>query len=345
MSSAADRGVVETCDRALLFRIRAPVPPARPSESPERSGLHKRRNGRQWRLLAEVCRRFGYGCFWLQSRLPSATCLFHGPHRFDKGADFSGIFFAGFALDAGGNVHAPGVENVDRFLHIAGTQATRDDQFADAVDDSGPGLDAFPVELLPSAATPFVICGIEQDAGDHSGAEAVRFEEEVSIFGDMNFVHAFPLVGLVRLDQSGRDRIPADSLFSRRVENLCRIATENRRAAGLTAQFPEKRPAEFWTLVAAQLHRRQSRVFGDVAYAVNALIDENADLLHLPRYLGHDRAHGFQSDMASALRIKNEAQRVCARIGGGESVVEVRDPADFDPSHKDSCQRSVASCQ
>jgi len=46
----------------------------------------------------------------------------------NKGADFSGIFFAGFVFDAGGNVHAPGVQDVDRLLHIAGTQAARDDQ-------------------------------------------------------------------------------------------------------------------------------------------------------------------------------------------------------------------------
>src|SRR5216684_1163191 len=157
MSSAADRGVAETCDRALLSRIRAPVHRARPSVFLERSGRRKRRNARQWQLLAEVCRLFGYGSFWLRSQLPSSTCLFHGPHGLNKGVDFSGIFFAGFVLDAGGNVHAPGMQDVDRLLHIAGTQATRDDQLADAVDDPGPGLDALPVELLPGAATSFVI--------------------------------------------------------------------------------------------------------------------------------------------------------------------------------------------
>src|SRR6267378_2470989 len=229
MSSAVDRGVAEICDRALLFHIRAPVHQAPPSKFPEHSVRRKRRNGRQWRLLAEVCRLFGYGSFWLRSRLPLSTCLFHRPHRLDKGADFAGIFFAGLAFDAGGNVHAPGMENVDRLLHIAGTQATRDYQLADAVDDSGPGLYAFPVEFLPGAAAFFLGRRVEQDTRYHSGTEAVGLEEEVAVFGDVNFVHAFPLVGLVRLYQSRRHRIPSDGLFSGRVENLRRIAAENRR--------------------------------------------------------------------------------------------------------------------
>src|SRR5437660_2024153 len=157
MSSAVDRGAAGTCDRALLSRIRALVHRARPSKFPERTVRRKRRNARQWRLLAKVYRLFGYGTFWLRSRSPSSTCLFHSPHGLNKGADFSGIFLAGFVFDAGGNVHAPGVQDVDRLLHIAGTQAAGDDQLADAVDDSRPGLDAFPIELLPSAPTSFVI--------------------------------------------------------------------------------------------------------------------------------------------------------------------------------------------
>src|SRR5713101_3883628 len=47
--------------------------------------------------------------------------------------------------------------------------------------------------------------------------------------------------------------------------------------------------------------------------------------------------------MARALLVEHEAYRVRACIGGGKRVVEVRDPADFDPSHK--MQWSVASGQ
>src|SRR6266403_2497659 len=157
MSSAAGQAAAETCDRALLSRIRSLIHRARPSKFPERTVRRKRRNARQWRLLAKVYRLFGFGTFWLRSQSPSSIRLFHGPHGLNKGADFSGIFFAGFVLDAGGNVHAPGMQNVDRLLHIAGTQAAGDDQLADAVNDSRPGLDAFPVELLPGAPTSFII--------------------------------------------------------------------------------------------------------------------------------------------------------------------------------------------
>src|SRR5208282_3418778 len=73
---------------------------------------------------------------------------------------------------------------------------------------------------------------------------------------------------------------------------------------------------------------------------VQALVDENADSFHVLRHLGDDRARGFQSDVARALRIKDKTQRVRARIGGGERVVEVCHSADLDPSHKK--QLSVA---
>ena len=109
---------------------------------------------------------------------------------------------------------------MDRLLHIARMQAAGDDQFADAVDDSGPGLDAFPVESLSRAAAFFRGRGIEQNARDHAGAEAMGFEKEVSVLGDVNLVHAFALVGFVRLYQADSDRIPSDGLFGRRVENL-----------------------------------------------------------------------------------------------------------------------------
>src|SRR5258706_6196229 len=157
MSSAAGQAAAETCDRALLSRIHALVHRARPSAFPERTVRRKRRNGQQWRLSAQLYQPF----FWSRSQSPSSICLFHGPHRLHKGPNFSGIFFARLALHAAGNGHAPGMKYVDRLLHIAGTQSAGNDQLADAVDDSGPGLDAFPVKLLPRTATAFLICGIE----------------------------------------------------------------------------------------------------------------------------------------------------------------------------------------
>src|SRR5208282_3330772 len=141
-----------------------------------------KRRARTWGT--KVLARFGTdrcGCHLL-------VCLFHGAHGLDKGADSSRIFLARLALDARGNIHAPGMEQVDRLLHIAGTQAAGDDQLADAVDDSGPGLDAFPVESLSSTATLFRGRGIEQDARDHAGPEAVGFQEEVAVLGDVDFV-------------------------------------------------------------------------------------------------------------------------------------------------------------
>src|SRR5208282_1677568 len=98
MSSAEGRGVAGICDRVLLFRMRAPVRRARPSAFLERSGRRKRRNARQGRLFVDLVRP----TFSVRSPTPSSICLFHGPNSLDKGADFSGIFFAGLALDAGG---------------------------------------------------------------------------------------------------------------------------------------------------------------------------------------------------------------------------------------------------
>src|SRR5208282_5025601 len=278
MSSAAGQGVAETCDRAWLSHIHAPVPRAPPSAFPERSGHRKRRNAPQ-RFLTEIFLLVS----WL--RLPSSVCLFHGPHGLDKGADFSNIFFTRFALDARGNVHPPGMKQVDRLLHIARTQAAGDDQLADAVDNSGPGLDTFPVESLSRAAASFVVRGIEQHARDHAVAKAVGFEEEVAIFGDMDLVHAFALVSLVRLYQPNRHRIPSHRLSCRNVENFRRPGAENRGAAGSVPQFLEQRPAEFHALVPVQLHRRKPCLFDGVPHAVHGFVNEDSDFFDFPWYL------------------------------------------------------------
>jgi hypothetical protein len=122
------------------------------------------------------------------------------------------------------------MEQVNSLLHISRTQAAGDDQLADAVDDSGPGLHAFPVKLFAGAAAFFRGRRIEQDARDYARAEAVGLEEEIAVFGDMDFVHTFALVGIVFLYQSDRDWIPSDTLSGRHVENFCRPAAENRGA-------------------------------------------------------------------------------------------------------------------
>src|ERR1035437_3894511 len=342
MSSAVGRGVAGICDRALLFRRRAPVLRAPPSASPERSGRRKRRNGLPWWPLAEA---IGYGLSWLRARSPSSSCLFHGPHGTDEGADLSGILIAWRVFDAGGNVHAPRMEKVDRVLHIARTQAASDDQLADAVDDSSPGLDAFPVESVSRAARFFRRRGIEQDARDHAGAEAVGFEEEVAVLGDVDFVHAFALISFVWLYQADRNRIPSHRLPLWPDENSRRPTAENGGSFRSVREFLEECAAKFHALIAAQLHSCETHLPDGVTHLVHGLVDENADFVDLPRHLGNDRAGGFQSNVARALRIEDEAQRVRARIGRGERVVEVRDPADFDPSHKNSCQLSAISSQ
>src|ERR1035437_445755 len=286
MSSAVGRGVAEICDRALLFRMRSPVLRARPSASPERSGRRKRRNDLPWWLLAEA---IGYGLFWLRARAPSSTGLFHGPHGTDEGADLSGILIAWRVFDAGRNVHAPRMEKGDRGRHIARTQAAGDDQLADAVDDSSPGLDAFPVESVSRAARFFRRRGIEQDARDHAGAEAVGFEEEVAVLGDVDFVHAFALISFVWLYQADRNRIPSHRLALWPGENFRRPTAENRGAFRSVRQFLEECTAKFHALIAAQLHSCETCLFNRVTHLISGLVDENADFFDLLRKFGDDR--------------------------------------------------------
>src|ERR1019366_3784452 len=147
----------------------------------------------------------------------SVRFLGGGAHVLDERVDFSWILQTRRSLDAGRNIDAPGMQSMDRILDVVGMQPSRDDELADAVDDSGPGLNALPVEGLTSAAEFYGRGGIDQYAGDDAGTKAVSFEEEVSVLGHVDFVHALALVSLIGLHQSDGDR------FSRgHVENLGR---------------------------------------------------------------------------------------------------------------------------
>src|SRR5208283_1559223 len=207
----------------------------------------------------------------------SSTRLFHGPHSTDEGADLSGILIAWRVFDAGRNVHAPRMEEVDRVLHIARTQAAGDNQLADAVDDSSPGLDAFPVESVSGATRFFRSRGIEQDARDHAGAKAVGLEEEIAVLGDVDFVHACALISFVWLYQANRNRIPSHRLPLWPGENFRRPAAENRRTFRSVRESLEERTAKFHALVAAQLHSCETYLFNGITHLIRGLVDENAD--------------------------------------------------------------------
>src|ERR1035438_7346254 len=141
----------------------------------------------------------------------SVRFLCGGAHVLDERVDFSWILQARRSLDAGGNVDAPGMQSMDRIFDVVGMQSSRNDEFADAVDDSGPGLNALPVEGLTGAAQFHGRGGIDEHAGDDAGTKAVSFEEKISVLGHVDLVHALALVGLIGLHQSDGDRGPARS--------------------------------------------------------------------------------------------------------------------------------------
>jgi hypothetical protein len=69
--------------------------------------------------------------------------------RLGQSADFSLDLFCRARVRRRWKRRRPRDGAVDRLLHVAGMQAAGDDQLADAVDDSGPGLHALPVESRP----------------------------------------------------------------------------------------------------------------------------------------------------------------------------------------------------
>jgi len=134
----------------------------------------------------------------------------------------------------------------------------------------------------------------------------VGFKKEVAVLGDVDLVHAFAGVGLIRLDQPGRDRIPSDGLFGGRVEDLRRIAAKNHGPAGSVGELMEKRAAELRSLFAVQLHGGETNLFDGVTNLVRGMVDENADLGQALRQLGDDGVRGFRRDVARAPLTEDE---------------------------------------
>src|ERR1035438_7788027 len=90
-----------------------------------------------------------------------------GAHVLDERADFSWILQARRSLDTGRNIDAPGMQSMDRILHVVRMQPSGNDELADAVDDSRPGLNALPAEGLSCAPELYGRGGIDQDAIDN----------------------------------------------------------------------------------------------------------------------------------------------------------------------------------
>src|ERR1700722_14538915 len=105
------------------------------------------------------------------------------------------------------------MQRVNRIFDISGMQPSGDNQLADAVDHARPRLYPLPVKSSARAAHLPSRRGIQQHTRYNTGAEPVSFTKKVSIFGDVNLVHAFAFVSLVGLDQSFRDGVPVDGLF------------------------------------------------------------------------------------------------------------------------------------
>jgi hypothetical protein len=171
------------------------------------------------------------------------------------------------------------------------------------------------------------------------------FKEKIAVFGNVDLVDALSFISLVGFDQSGSDRVPADILLGGWVEHLGGIAAKNRGAAGAICQFAKQGVAELSVLFAVQLHRGEANMFYGFAHLVCRFIDEDADFFDVRRQLRHDCVRGFRGDVARTLGMKNEAERIRSRIGGGERVVEVRHSANLDPRHKGSFELRDASSE
>ena len=120
------------------------------------------------------------------------------------------VFLARLGFNAGGDIDSPGMQKMDRVLHVAGMEPAGNDELADAVNDAGPGLHALPIKGVAGAAGPGCGGGIEQHAGDDAGAKTVGFEEEVAVMGDVNLVYALAFVRLVGLNDANRNGVPSD---------------------------------------------------------------------------------------------------------------------------------------
>ncbi len=159
--------------------------------------------------------------------------------------------------------------------------------------------------------------GIEQDAGDYAGTEAVRFEKQVSILGDVNFVHAFAFVGLVGLNQSDGDRVPSDGFFGGLVENLRGEGAEDAGAAGAVGKGFEQCQRELLVFAAVQLHGIQAGKFDGVAHLLDGVDSRRRRLSGFAEAIfWRSTAAVSGRDVARALGIKDESDGVRARFAG-----------------------------
>lgn len=113
-------------------------------------------------------------------------------------------------------------------------------------------------------------------------------KEKVAVFGDVDLVYTFALVGFVSPHQSDGYRIPSDRLFGGRVENLRGIAAKDRGAARSVGEFLKERTAEFRALFAVQLHSGKACLLGGVTDVVYRFVNKDTDFFYLLRYLGDD---------------------------------------------------------
>src|SRR6266853_4867396 len=177
------------------------------------------------------------------------------------------------------------MEQVDCLLDVAWMQATGDNQLADAVNDSGPGLNALPIEGLPSAAAPFGRRRVQHNAGEYSRSKAVGLQKQIAILRHMNFVHAFPFVSLVWSYQPSRNRIPSYRSFTRSIKKFCGITAKNHWPFRAIGEPLMERATEFRGLVTAQLHHCQSSFLYGISNAFHGLVHKHANFFNLLRSL------------------------------------------------------------
>src|SRR6266576_3699206 len=150
------------------------------------------------------------------------------------------------------------MQNVNRLLHIAGMQAARDDQFADAVDHSSPGLHSLPVKSLSRAAAALRVRRIKQHAGDNARTKAMRLKKKIAVFRHVNLLHPFSLVRFIRLNQSAGYRIPPHALISRFIEDVRWTTAKDNRPPQSLGHQAEERAGKFSVFLAVELHGSES---------------------------------------------------------------------------------------
>src|SRR5438270_28089 len=94
-------------------------------------------------------------------------------------------------------------------------------------------------------------------------------------------------------------------------------------------------------LPAMQLDGSQASLRNEVADVISIGIDEYADFFDVLGQVLDNIAHRSRFHLARTLVVKDEAEGVGPCVNCRERVFEIRDSADFDPSHKGRRQSSV----